>query len=537
MTTALTLRPYQVEALDNLEADWATGLRCLGVSSATGTGKTVMMAHLAHAYQQGRVLILVHREELLQQTVDKLRRRDRGMSIGRVKGALNETGARIVVASVQTAAHEKRLRQLGHFGLIIVDEAHRSMANSYLTIFSAYPSTRMAGFSATWSRSDNRGLGDLWQKISFEYSIGDAVANGDLVRPRGIYIETSIDLDNVKVTAGDYNDKAVGEQLDDDSILKAIIQAWTDHAADRQGVVFAPTVASGEMFREGLTAAGFPTEGLYGVTGKDASAAIHKRFERGQTQLLVSCTRLAEGWDAPWCSAGILARPTLHTGFFIQMIGRLLRLCPQCNAPCEHKRDAIILDPMGNLYRHDLHGVIDLSESPPPREKDDDENEDDLDEEELDEPAPLADFRRAGRVVGYEEVDLLFDQTDVRWLKTHAGMPFVPLRHGAVFVVPSKVSQLVRVGQYTRHLDNGDWVTDWVTTDEAMAAASAYAKGKVVAYRTLGAAPSRDQVLLCRTQGINAGGAATRGEMQDAIDIAVASRQLDAVLWTQVDVR
>ena len=110
MPMTLTLRPYQHDAIEALESDWTAGLRRIGVSAATGTGKTVIMSHLAHRFVKlgDRVLILVHRDELVGQTVDKLKRVDNSVSIGVVKGAMNSAGAQIVVASVQTACRPKR---------------------------------------------------------------------------------------------------------------------------------------------------------------------------------------------------------------------------------------------------------------------------------------------------------------------------------------------------------------------------------------------------------------------------------------------
>jgi superfamily II DNA or RNA helicase len=410
----ITLRPYQEDALTALSADWAAGYRRIGVSAATGTGKTVIMSHLAHRHvARGRVLILVHRDELVRQTVDKLVRVDNSVSIGIVKAGENSAGARIVVASVQTACRPKRLAQLGKFGLIICDEAHRSVANQWqdtlrgLGAFEA-DGPLVAGFSATWSRADSRGLDEVWEKISFELSTEWAIGEGFLVRPRGFYIRTDVRLGEVKTTAGDYNAADLGKKLSVESVREAIVAGYLEHARDRSGVVFAPTVAAGEFFREGFEAAGITSEGLYGITSKEDSRLIHKRHERGDTQLLISCTRLSEGWDAPWCSVGVIARPTTHAGLFIQQVGRVLR-------PYAGKHDAIILDPTGVLFKHKLNGLIDLSSS----EREPSEEEPDDDEELEHEGPAAADFIDA-KVSGYEQIDLLGGPT----LTTSGGIPF-----------------------------------------------------------------------------------------------------------------
>ena len=445
----IDLREYQEEALAALEEDWAAGYRRLGVNAATGTGKTVIMSHLAHRYVQRkkRVLILVHRDELVRQTVDKLVRVDNSVSIGIVKATENSAGAAIVVASVQTAARPRRLAQLGRFGLIICDEAHRSVSDQWLTVLGGLGAldhgteVRCAGFSATWVRADSRGLDTVWEKISFDLPIEWAIEQRFLVRPVGKFIRTGIQLDGVRKTAGDYNAKDLGEKLSRSSVRDAIVAGYQTHAADRSGVVFAPTVDTGQYFREGFEAAGITTAGLYGVTSREDSKLIHKQHRRGDVQLLVSCTRLSEGWDAPWCSAGVIARPTVHEGLFIQMVGRILRpFCSRhgtmCQPDCpDRKQDAIILDPTGVLFRHSLNGVIDLSSSERPER--DDELEEDLEEDE--EPAEVdPDAGLLARVTGYEDVELVRHAPTVgpRWFATHGGIPFSQLReHELVFVV------------------------------------------------------------------------------------------------------
>lgn len=480
----INLREYQEEALAALERDWATGLRRCGVNAATGTGKTVIMSHLAHRYvRRGvRVLILVHRDELVRQTVDKLVRVDNSVSIGIVKAGENSAGAAIVVASVQTAARPRRLAQLGRFGLIICDEAHRSVSDQWLTVLEGLGAldggteVRCAGFSATWVRADSRGLDRVWETISFSLPIEWAIEQQFLVRPIGKFIRTGIELDSVRKTAGDYNAKDLGEKLSRESVRNAIVAGYQTHASDRSGVVFAPTVDAGEYFRAGFEASGITTAGLYGITSREDSRLIHKQHRRGDVQLLVSCTRLSEGWDAPWCSAGVIARPTVHEGLFIQMVGRILRPhCPRHSAGCQpgcpvRKQDAIILDPTGVLFRHSLNGVIDLSSSERPEA--DDELEDDLTDDELDELGEVdPDAGIHARVTGYEDVELIRvgGTAGPPWLLTAGGIPFSQLRADeVVFVIGPNQHEYpwFSVGVLGRM---PRWLATQLTESEAMA--------------------------------------------------------------------
>jgi superfamily II DNA or RNA helicase len=523
----ITLRPYQSAALDALDADWKAGLRCLGVSAATGTGKTVIMSHLAHrSVARGhRVLILVHRDELVRQTVDKLMRVDKTISLGIVKAARNGAAARIVVASVQTAARPRRLAQLGRFGLVICDEAHRSVSDQWLTVLRGLGcldetgTVRTAGFSATWTRADKRSLGEVWQKISFELPVSWAIDQGFLVRPVGRYIMTDIDLDMIKKSHGDYDAGDLGQKLNKDATRDAIVTAYLEHAADRSGVIFAPTVETAEFFREGLTAAGISAEGLYGVTSTEESRLRHKRHESGQTQVLVSCTRLSEGWDAPWCSAAVIARPTTHEGLFVQMVGRILR-------PYPGKSDAIILDPTGVLFRHRLNGVIDLSETELPRGKHRDDDDEIVDD---DLGAGPVDDGVSATVVGHRDVALI----DEPWLRTPGGIRLTPIgsAHMRFLVGPEQGLHRWWVGEApVDSLKGGAWAGSYATEAEALLMLPD--RRSAVPPRLRDKAPTPSQRRIALRHGISTRGS-TVGSLHQELVLAIAGANLDSVQsWT-----
>src|SRR6266496_3748043 len=130
-TPFVELRPYQVAAVEALRAGARRGLRRMLVEMATGLGKTVLFAHLAHrVVSRGqRVLVIAHRDELLTQARDKLLLADPAADVGIVRAKQDETDATIVVASIQTVVRPDRLLRItraGRIGLVIVDEAHHA---------------------------------------------------------------------------------------------------------------------------------------------------------------------------------------------------------------------------------------------------------------------------------------------------------------------------------------------------------------------------------------------------------------------------
>src|SRR5215211_5940191 len=129
----LELRPYQLAAVDAVRDGYRRGLRRMLVQLATGLGKTVLFANLAHRAVErgGRVLVIAHRDELLSQAREKLLVADPDADVGIVRAEQDEAEAAIVVASIQTLARPNRLARVGRFGLVVVDEAHHAAAESY----------------------------------------------------------------------------------------------------------------------------------------------------------------------------------------------------------------------------------------------------------------------------------------------------------------------------------------------------------------------------------------------------------------------
>lgn len=356
--TALTLRSYQVDALDAIDQSHREGVQRPLVVHPTGTGKGLEMAEVAGRRSPlGRSLVMVHRQELADQFIEKLTWQYPGLSTGVVKADRNEIDADVVVASVQTIQNEKRSATLGDFATVIVDEAHHAPSPTWhrtlerLGSFSAYgPLT--VGFTATPER-DGKMLG-VWERVVHYYSIRQAIYDGHLVPilPAEV-IETNMDLDRIKRTGGDYNEGALGEALEDSGAVEQIADAYVQHAGDRKGVAFTPTVKTAHHLAKALLDRGIPAAALDGGTKPESRRAILAGLRDGSIQVVVNCGVLTEGFDEPSISCVVIARPTSVHGLYIQMIGRGTRLFPG-------KANLLILDVTGATTRHDLITSVDL---------------------------------------------------------------------------------------------------------------------------------------------------------------------------------
>ncbi|MCX5743922.1 MAG: DEAD/DEAH box helicase family protein [Proteobacteria bacterium] len=155
------LRPYQVAAVAAIREQFRAGCRSTLLVQATGTGKTITFSDVARRTvdRGGRVLIVVHRDELIQQADDKLRAA--GLTPGIEKAASYAGNASVVIASVQTL-RGKRLAAFAFdaFALVIVDEAHHAVAPGYRAILAYFTTARVLGVTATPDRLDGKGIRD-----------------------------------------------------------------------------------------------------------------------------------------------------------------------------------------------------------------------------------------------------------------------------------------------------------------------------------------------------------------------------------------
>lgn len=534
----LRLRPYQEQCLDAINQELESVQRT-AVVLPTGTGKTVVMSAYASwkATSGDRVLILVHRDELVRQTIEKLLAVDPEIRVGVVKAGENDIYAQVIVASVQTLANEKRLRQVTGIDHVIVDECHHATASTYKKIldhfgcFSVPPTgwtgkgyAKAVGFTATLSRGDSQNLGDVWQSIAFSKPIEEFIRRGDLVDVRGLTVTVpDLDLDDVKRSGGDFQAGDLSMKLSESKALETVTKAYKDHAIDRQGVLFAPSVDSAYEFSNALTLAGISTEVISGETPTDIRQEIYAKYRTGEIQVLSTCMVLTEGWDAPWASCAVIARPTSHQGLYVQMAGRVLR-------PWTGKRDAVILDIVGVTTRHSLSTLAALSGSKAVRDQGMVPGE----------SLMQAAKRMTVEIPGYEgdvqfaTVDL-FRETPAHWLTTPGGNPFIPGTGKLTFLF-SESDGTWSVGVCSADtMRGGSWLHKGLELDMAVELASAHAReyDPTVANsnrewrRTM---PSPAQVNYATSLGIELKDGMRRGDVADAISVKKAGRVLDRPL-------
>jgi superfamily II DNA or RNA helicase len=294
----------------------------------------------------GRVLVLVHRRELIKQTSRKLYALhiDHGIIAA---GFTAHAGEPVQLASIQTL-HARAVRgsliELPPADVVIVDEAHHIRARTYMRILEAYPKAVILGLTATPCRGDGRGLGNAFDALVECPPVADLIRDGFLV-PTRVYAPSEPDLKGIRVQAGDYVESQLAERVNTDQLVGDIVEHWLRLAERRRTVVFATGVQHSLHIRDEFRRASVLAEHIDGTTPLDERDRILEQLSKGCIEVISNAMVLTEGWDQPSVSCLVMARPTKSIGLYRQMVGRVLR-------PAPGKADALILDHAGATFMH-----------------------------------------------------------------------------------------------------------------------------------------------------------------------------------------
>lgn len=344
----MELRPYQREARDRIFAEWEQGRAKTLLVLPTGCGKTIVFAKVAEdcVSKGGRVLILAHRGELLEQASDKIfKMTGLKCSVEKAEQSCKGSFFRITVGSVQSLMRDKRLSGFDpdYFDYIIVDEAHHVISDSYRKILDYFCDARVLGVTATPDRGDMKNLGEVFDSLAYEYTLPQAIKEGYLSPIKAVTIPLKLDLSSVSTQAGDFKASDIDTALD--PYLHSIADEMLKYCKNRKTVVFLPLIKTSQKFTSILNSKGFSAAEVNGESADRAE--VLKDFGEGRYNVLCNSMLLTEGWDCPSVDCIIVLRPTKVRSLYCQMVGRGTRLC-------EGKSELLLLDFLWHTERHEL---------------------------------------------------------------------------------------------------------------------------------------------------------------------------------------
>jgi ATP-dependent helicase IRC3 len=391
----MNLRPYQREDLTKSLRDIMAGKKRNLIVWATGLGKTVLMAHIVGKIREKRALIIVNREELVWQTVDKIKASYPDISVSVEKAEhRSDPNSEVVVASVQTIGSaknnedgtpvfSKRLQSLdpGTFDIVMVDECHRSSADSYrnvLKYFQVYrsdskyndPGRILFGLTATPNRSDNKGLGEFFDNITATRDIRWGIQNGYLADIEAYRVETTVDISDVRITAGEFNAKDLEKKINTPARNELVVKKYLEITGGKKALFFTVDIQHAEDLAAELVRQGVKASAVSSRTPDDMRRQIFEMHKSGQLTALCGANVFLEGYDDPTIEVGCMVRPFRSGLIYRQAVGRVLRPYPAPEAlsamrsegvePSWIKPCAIIIDYVDVSSRHSLLTVPSL---------------------------------------------------------------------------------------------------------------------------------------------------------------------------------
>lgn len=318
----------------------------------TGAGKSLVIAMLIQQAIEfeGRVVVLAHRKELLQQNAEEIRGMIPGVDVGIYSAGLKarEIHNTVVVAGIQSVF--RKAADLGRRHLVLVDECHLISdidESMYQQFFAGIQQEglRIVGLTATPFRTGSGpfcGPDRQFHRIVFEAKTADLIAQGFLCPITNKVADAEVNTDKVALRGGEFVESEMQAAFDVDDKVEAACKEILDKTQDRHSVlIFASGVHHAEQIADLLPGAAVVT----GETLDLERASILDRFRRGELRFLVNCDVLTTGFNAKCIDAIAVLRATMSPGLFCQMVGRGLRLH-------ESKTNCLLLDFGGNIARH-----------------------------------------------------------------------------------------------------------------------------------------------------------------------------------------
>ena len=374
-----SLRPYQQEAVDAVYRFLREKDSNPCVVIPTAGGKSLCLAQVAKdavTKWNGRVLILAHVKELVEQNAAKLRAICPELKVGVYSAGLDrrDTGESVIVAGIQSVYNKMALFR--PFDLIMVDEVHMVPPDGegrYRTFLNAArernPHVRLIGWTATPFRTQG-GLicrpENLFNEICYEIGVKDLINQGYISKITSKAGRAKPDLEHLHIRAGEFVAEDVEKAMGDECVIRNACVEIVQRTADRKTcLVFCTSVAHCRKVAKLISE--FSGEECAIVTGETpdverAETIARLRGEQVQTDLFGTCAKplryccnvavMTTGTDIPGIDTVALLRPTNSPGLLIQMIGRGFRLSPQTG-----KTECLVLDYGKNIERF---GPIDM---------------------------------------------------------------------------------------------------------------------------------------------------------------------------------
>lgn len=315
----MKLRPYQENTIESIRSNFKEGHRRILMSAPTGSGKTATFVFMVseHLKRGGKVLILTHRTELVNQT-------DKTFSVFGLSpefitaGSKPNLSEKLHVAMIETIY--KRAPEYAEFinsrTMIVTDECHLTTFNKIFPYISE--KTLVIGATATPLRTGKQeSLSEFYTKMVQEIDTPDLISQGFLcnVHTYGQLMETK----GLKKVGEDYDTK---QYYEDNKTYKGVVENYRRLVAGKKTIVFASNLESSKQVCAEFIQNGIAARHIDGTTPTNERTEILEWFKNTPTAVICNCGILTAGYDEPTIEVVILYRATTSLPLYLQMVGR-----------------------------------------------------------------------------------------------------------------------------------------------------------------------------------------------------------------------
>lgn len=368
----LQLRDYQRAAIDGLYDYWAGGRGNHPILVApTGSGKSLILAKLiedAMSFPGTRVMVLTHVKELLEQNAKELIEAYPTADFGFYSASIGQKrlDKPITFAGIQSV-WKRAFDMVPPPDLVLIDECHmlpKDTTTRYgqfiADLQTCNPDVKIVGLTATPYRLDSgylhKGEGALFDGIAYDIPVGMLMEQGYLAPVISKGSANKIDLTNVKMRGGEFNESDLATAASDPELVRATVSEIVELGADRRAwLVFASGIKHAEMICAAMHGHGIEADVVTGSDAKSERETKIASFKAGRLRCLINVNVLTTGFNVPGVDLVALVRATASTGLYIQMVGRGTRTAPG-------KENCLLLDYGQNVERH---GFIDAVKPKP----------------------------------------------------------------------------------------------------------------------------------------------------------------------------
>jgi len=334
------LRDYQQEIIDKIRSSISAGNRRIILQLPTGGGKTRIASEIIDltTKKNKRALFTCHRQTLVLQAFEAIGR-PMATSVSMGSSGAYDPDLPIQIGMLQTlksriGKHGKAY--LGEIDIIILDEVQYGATSTMQTqLYDTYPDVITIGLSATPCTSDGYRL-PKWDDVVSVVQTVDLVEMGFLMNPI-CFAPSKPDLSKITVRQGDYAVEELAELMDKPSLVTNVVETYEEFAAGKKALVFAVNIRHAEHIAESFQQAGHAVGVLHSKQAKAMRTMMIEEFANDDIRVLVSVDALSVGFDEPSAEVAILARPTKSVPYYLQQVGRVLRLH-------DTKENAMVLD-------------------------------------------------------------------------------------------------------------------------------------------------------------------------------------------------